>query len=97
VTRRSYAGILVGACVAALLALALMVWSLLVPTPMPVLVAMSAGQVLGTISLLAFLTVVLADLRRAHLERELRSDAPDPEALEAGAGSEPRGTPTIQR
>jgi hypothetical protein len=38
---------------------------------MPVLVAMSAGQVLGSLSLLAFLAVVAVDLRRAHLEREL--------------------------
>ena len=68
---RSYHRTLSAACVAALVALALMVWSLLEPTPMPVLVAMSAGQVLGTLSLLAFLGVVAADLRRAHLEREL--------------------------
>jgi hypothetical protein len=51
------------ACVAALLALALMVWSLLEPTPMPVLVAMSAGQVLGTLSLLVFVAVVVVDIR----------------------------------
>ena len=68
---KSYHRTLSVACVAALVALALMVWSLLEPTPMPVLVAMSAGQVLGTLSLLAFLGVVAADLRRAHLEREL--------------------------
>ena len=68
---RSYERTLSAACVAALAAIALMVWSLFVPTPMPVLVAMSAGQVLGTISLLAFLGVVAADMRRAHLEREL--------------------------
>ena len=68
---RSYHRVLNAACVCALVALALMVWSLLDPTPMPVLVAMSAGQVLGTISLLAFLAVVVVDLRRANLEREL--------------------------
>jgi len=68
---RHYHRTLSVACVAALVALALMVWSLIQPTPMPVLVAMSAGQVLGTLSLLAFLGVVAADLRRAHLEREL--------------------------
>jgi hypothetical protein len=53
-----------------------MTGSLLYPTPMPVLVAMSAGQVLGTMSLLAFLAVVVADFRQAHLERELRSRLP---------------------
>jgi hypothetical protein len=57
------------ACWLALLGIALMVWSLIVPTPMPVLVAMSAGQVLGTLSLAAFLYVVVADLRRAHVDR----------------------------
>jgi hypothetical protein len=60
-------------CVTALVATGLMVWSLFEPTPMPVLVAMSAGQVLGTLSLVLFLTVVIADLRRAHIERELES------------------------
>jgi hypothetical protein len=72
---RSYHRVLNVACACALVALALMVWSLLDPTPMPVLVAMSAGQVLGSLSLLAFLAVVAVDLRRAHLEREL-SDPP---------------------
>jgi hypothetical protein len=72
----SYTRILTVACCSALGALALMVWSLLYPTPMPVLVAMSAGQILGTMSLFAFLGVVVADFRRAHLERELRSGLP---------------------
>jgi tellurite resistance protein TehA-like permease len=64
-----FAQILRAASVLALVGVALMVWSLLVPTPMPVLVAMSVGQGLGTLSLAAFLYVVVADLRRAHLER----------------------------
>jgi hypothetical protein len=50
--------------VLALAALALMVWSLLDPRPVPVIVAMSVGQVLGTLSFLAFLVVVATDLRR---------------------------------
>ncbi len=70
---RSYQRTLTAACFAGLFAIGLMVWSLIVPTPMPVLVAMSAGQVLGTLSLLAYLGVVAADVRRAHLERELLS------------------------
>jgi hypothetical protein len=64
-----YGRILRMACFLALVGIALMVWSLLDPTPMPVLVAMSVGQVFGTISFLAFLGVVVADLRRAHLGR----------------------------
>jgi hypothetical protein len=59
----AYERILRGACVLALVGIGLMVWSLLQPTPMPVLVAMSAGQVLGTLSLFAYLCVVVADLR----------------------------------
>jgi len=78
VRRLSYSRLLTISCVSALVALGLMVWSLLVPTPMPVLVAMSAGQVLGTLSLLLFLGVVVADLRRSHLDRELQSTAPPP-------------------
>jgi len=78
VKTRQYPRVLTAACLLALVALALMVWSVLDPTPMPVLVAMSVGQVLGTISLLAFGGVVLADMRRAHLERPPLSTAPPP-------------------
>jgi len=66
---RAYGRILRSACLLALIGLALMVWSLLDPTPMPVLVAMSLGQGFGTLSLAAFLGVVLADLRRARMDR----------------------------
>ena len=65
----SYARVLRAACILALIGLSLMVWSVLQPTPMPVMVAMSVGQVFGTLSLLAFLVVVVADMRNAHLER----------------------------
>jgi hypothetical protein len=75
---RQYPRILRTACVLALVALGLMVWSILQPTPMPVLVAMSVGQVLGTISFALFGGVVLADLRNAHLERPPLSTAPPP-------------------
>ena len=50
--------VLRGACWLALSALGLIVWSLLDPRPIPVIVAMSVGQVLGTLSLFAFLTLV---------------------------------------
>lgn len=75
---RAYERTLRAACWLALVGIALMVWSLLVPTPMPVLVAMSVGQALGTLSLMAFVFVVLADLRRAHLERPPVTSAPPP-------------------
>jgi len=58
--------VLRAACVVALAAIALMVWSLFDPRPAPVVLAMSVGQMLGTLALAAFLTVVIADLRRAR-------------------------------
>jgi hypothetical protein len=73
-----YPRLLRAACILALIGLSLMVWSVLQPTPMPVMVAMSLGQVFGTLSLGAFLVVVLADLRKAHLERAPESSAPPP-------------------
>ena len=43
-----------------------MVWSLFDPRPIPVVVAMSVGQALGTLSLGLFLLIVYLDLRRAN-------------------------------
>jgi hypothetical protein len=55
--------VLTAACSFALFALGLMTWSLFDPRPIPVIVAMSIGQVLGTLSLVAFGYVVVADWR----------------------------------
>ena len=61
------------AAVLTLFALALMVWSVLVPTPMPVMPAMSLGQLLGTSSFAMFGLAVLIDLRRSRrITRESR-------------------------
>ncbi len=57
---------LVAACVLALVALALIVWAVLVPRPVPVMLAMTAGQLLGTLSLASFLVVVVYDMRRGR-------------------------------
>lgn len=46
------------ACVAGLVALALIVWSVLDPRPIPVFLAMSLGQVIGTSSLVLFLAAL---------------------------------------
>lgn len=54
------------ACVLALFALSLIVWSLLDPRPIPVIVAMSVAQILGTLSFAAFLVVVAGDLRSRY-------------------------------
>lgn len=55
--------VLVFACLSALAAVFLMCWQLFDPGPLQVIVAMSVGQVLGTGSFVAFLYVVLRDLR----------------------------------
>ena len=60
--------VLTGACFCALAAIGLMTWSLLDPRPIPVVVAMSVGQALGTASLVAFLVVVSVDLRKRMAE-----------------------------
>jgi type III secretory pathway component EscT len=54
-------------CVMCLVALALMVWSILAPTPLSVMIAMSVAQGIGTLSLLLYLWAVIADLRRARV------------------------------
>jgi hypothetical protein len=51
--------LVVAACVLNLLAIALMIWSVLDPTPLPVMVVMSIGQVIGTCGLLCYLAAVL--------------------------------------
>jgi hypothetical protein len=56
--------ILRSACVLALVSLGLIVWSLFHPRPVPVIAAMSLGQVLGTLSFASFLYVVVDDLRQ---------------------------------
>jgi hypothetical protein len=55
------------AALLALVGLVLMVWAVLAPTPLPVMLAMSAGQGAGTLSFLLYLFVVVSDLRRAKV------------------------------
>ncbi len=59
------------ACVLALVALPLMVWSVFVPTVWPVMIALSLGQGIGTLSFVLFLFVVARDLR---VKDTLRND-----------------------
>lgn len=56
-------------CALTLVGLALMVWSMLVPTPMPVILAMSVGQLLGTVAFGMFGYVVLVDQLRTQLRK----------------------------
>ena len=64
------------ACMLALLALPLMVWSLFDPTVWPVLIALSVGQTIGTLSFVLFLVAVGRDL---HVQRKLATRSPPPD------------------
>jgi len=54
------------ACIWSLIALGLIVWALIQPKPLPVIVAMSVGQAIGTLSLLLFLGSVALDIRARY-------------------------------
>jgi multidrug transporter EmrE-like cation transporter len=74
VSRRTR-GILVVAAIMTLIGLALMVWSMAVPTPMPVILAMSVGQGLGIFAFALFGIVVLVDQLRKQREAGARETA----------------------
>jgi hypothetical protein len=57
------------AAVSALIALALMVWALLDSSPFAMIVSMSAGQALGTVSLLGWAIVAFNDVRKGLRDR----------------------------
>jgi hypothetical protein len=63
-----------------LCSLGLMVWGVIAPSPISLVIAMSIGQVFGTLSFAVFLIVVANDLRRARVfsDDERRSSAPAP-------------------
>jgi hypothetical protein len=60
------------AAILTLIGLALMVWSMAEPTPMPVILAMSVGQGLGILAFLLFGVVVLVDQLRKQREAGAR-------------------------
>ena len=59
-----------------LVALALMVWSMMAPTPLPVMLAMTVGQALGTLAFGIYGFVVIRDIRRSM--RAKRDSIPPP-------------------
>jgi hypothetical protein len=61
------------AAVSALLALLLMVWGIFDPRPIWLVIAMSIGQALGTLSFGIFCFVVYLDLQRARVFSSLAS------------------------
>ena len=64
--------------IATLAALALMVFSILVPNPFLLVLAMSVGQGLGTMSLALDLLAIVLDLQGAGVASEAGGDPPAP-------------------
>ncbi len=62
-------GLLVAACIMTLVALALMIWSLFVPTVWPIMVAMSVAQGFGTLAFAMYGYVVFRDMRRRMINK----------------------------
>ena len=65
-----------------IVALLLMVWSMFDPTPLPVMIAMTAGQGIGTLAFALYLFVIVQDLRRYKRDgpvvRDDKADGPPP-------------------
>ena len=57
------------AAVLTLVGLAMMAWSMLEPTPLPVMLAMSVGQGVGCLAFGLYLFVVIRDVRSAWRAR----------------------------
>ncbi len=71
IARIPFARLLQTSAVLTIIALGLMVWSMLQPTPLPVMLAMSVGQLLGTIAFALYGIVLVRDLRQGrHARRE---------------------------
>lgn len=51
------------ACGFAIVGLGFMMWSLFDPRPPPILLALSLGQVIGTLSLVVYVVVIVRDYR----------------------------------
>ena len=69
VWRLPVVSLLRGAAILTLFALGLMLWSLFDPTPLPVILAMSLGQLLGTFAFTMYGLAVWQDVRRIRRER----------------------------
>ena len=74
------------ACVAALIALSLMAYSVISLKPLPVIFAMSVGHGIGIFAFLCYLLAVILDTRRASAgTTSASSPPPNPAASEAKA------------
>lgn len=64
VETRSVRGLTRAACMLALVGLAVLCFSVVVPRPLPVIFAMSAGHVIGVAAFLSYLLAVVLDAAR---------------------------------
>lgn len=71
--------LMVYACVLGLISLALMSWSLFDQGWIPIMMAMSVGQGIGTLSFALFLVIVIIDLRKAEFRPSITPMPPKPE------------------
>ncbi len=74
--------------------LGLMLWSIAVPTALPVVLAMSVGQGFGTLAFALYGWVVVSELRagrRRDAANQAAGDAASPEAAAAKGGAPPPG------
>jgi hypothetical protein len=76
--RTRSATLLRASAVLTLLALALMAWALIDPTVLPVMLAMTAGQGLGTSALALYVFVIVRDLRRGKADARRGRDSLSP-------------------
>jgi hypothetical protein len=72
-----------------LLALGLMVWSMVQPTPLPVMLAMSVGQALGTLAFALYGYAVIADVLRIRRARRAGESAVGSPAATAPSEDKP--------
>jgi hypothetical protein len=61
-----------------LIGLALMAWSMLQPTPLPVMLAMTVGQGIGCMAFGLYLFVVIRDIRRGRPEQREQPGSREP-------------------
>ncbi|MBX3127032.1 MAG: hypothetical protein KF718_09960 [Polyangiaceae bacterium] len=84
--QRSVSGLTRAACVVALIGLAVMAFSIVVPKPLPVIAAMSVGQGIGVLAFLLYLSAVLLDVLRTS--KAAAQVAAEPQAPEGGGDGE---------
>jgi len=82
--------LLIASAVLTLLGLGLMVWSVIQPSPLPTILAMSVGQVLGMSAFGLYILAIAIDLRRdARAHRRLLDEGPPPPPPPRGESDPP--------